>query len=142
MVYADRDVSGSSIYPMAVDPNLVGSFSPDPASGGGYFYDEVLEYRVWLNPDKGATRRNGDSDYFEAFAQYEKAEEFSKSSAGAEEPIVLVRQLEWIDEPNPGHYIPEKVERITEWKVRWLESSKRTAGCIQEFMKHPKKNQE
>jgi hypothetical protein len=142
MVYADRNVSGSSKYPLAANPSLVGSYSPDTKAGAGHFYDDVLEYRVWLHPDHGASRRNGDNDYFEAFAQYEKAEEFSKASAGAEEPLVLIRQLEWIDEPEPGHYIAKKGERITEWQVRWLAGSKRTTASIQEFMRHPKQNEE
>jgi putative acetyltransferase len=49
-----------------------------------------------------------------------------------------VRQLEWIDEPAPQRYIPEKGERLTEWKVPWLIDSKRTADSVTEFMKHPR----
>jgi hypothetical protein len=132
MVHADRQIAGTSVYPLATDPNLVGTYSPRTKSGAGYFYDDVLEYRVWLHPDKGAERRNGDEDYFEAFAQYERAEGFSKNATGAEEPLVLVRQLEWINEPEPGHYVPEKQERITEWQVQWLASDKRSANSIQD----------
>lgn len=65
-----------------------------------------------------------------------------KKRGGAEEPLVLVRQREWINEPEPGHYVPEKGERITEWQVRWLKDDKRTAGSIEEFMKHPRANAE
>jgi hypothetical protein len=42
-IRAERGISGSSEYPLAVDPNKVGSFSPDTKSGAGYFYDGVLE---------------------------------------------------------------------------------------------------
>ncbi len=77
-------------------------------------------------------------DYFVAFAQYETAEAFSKSNAGAEEPLVLVRQLEWIDEPQPGHYVAEKGERVTEWRVKWLAGSKRNPDSIKELLKHPR----
>ena len=137
-VRADHKVSGSSAYPVAVDPFRVGTYSPDTKSGAGYFYDDVLEYRVWLHPDNGAEPLNGTTDYFVSFAQYETAEAFSKQTRGAEPPLVLVRQLEWIDEPEHGHFVPEKAERITEWQVQWLPGSKRTENSISEFMKHPK----
>src|SRR6266478_1064472 len=87
-VRADRQITGSSAYPVAVDPKRVGMYPPDARSGGGYFYDEVLEYRVWI--ENGGTQRNGGNDDFVAFAQYETAERFSKSTADAEPPLVLV----------------------------------------------------
>ena len=46
VVEADRGVSGSSKYPIAVAPERVGKFPAIVKSGAGYFYDEVLEYRV------------------------------------------------------------------------------------------------
>lgn len=138
VVQTDRSVSGSSAYPLAVDLGLVGTYSPDTKSGAGYFYDDVLEYRVWFHPENGAVRLNGDDDYFVAFAQFEKAESFSKTNPGAEETIVLVRQREWIDEPEPGHYHAEKGDRITEWQVPWLKDDKRTSTSIQNFLRNPK----
>ena len=135
-VRADRQIVGSSAYPVAVDPNHVGNYHPNEASGGGYFYDEVLEYRVWI--ETGATQINNGNDYFVAFAQYETANRFSKSTPDAEPPLVLVRQLEWIDEPERGHFIPKKEERIAEWQVGWLQGHKRTPNSIEEFMKHPR----
>jgi hypothetical protein len=136
-IRAERGISGSSEYPLAVDPNQVGSFPPDTKSGAGYFYDEVLEYRVWLHPDNGARPLNGDHDYFVAFAQYEPADAFSRTTPGAEPALVLVRQFEWISEPEHGRFIPEKGERITEWQVRWLKGHKRTPASITEFLKSP-----
>lgn len=136
LVRADHQLSGPSSYPVAIDLGRVGTYPPETKSGAGYFYDDVLEYRVWLHPDKGAERLNGDDDYFVAFAQYERADAFSKKTAGAEEPLVLVRQLEWIDEPEPGHYIPRKGVRVTEWQVKWLAGDKRKPQSIQEFIKH------
>lgn len=135
---ADRAMDGTSAYPVAVDPRRVGAYPPNAKSGAGYFYDEVLEYRVWLHPEKGGAPMNGTSDYFVAFAQYERAEAFAKKAPGAESPLALVRQLQWIDEPTPQHYVPEKGERLTEWQVPWLRDSKRTAGSVAEFMKHPR----
>src|SRR5438045_1271580 len=65
---------------------------------------------------------------------------FRSRAAGAESPIVLVRQLEWISEPEHGYFIPEKEERITEWQVQWLAGNKRGPNSIQEFLKHPREN--
>jgi hypothetical protein len=138
MLRVDRTVSPISAYPVAIDPSKVGTYSPDTKSGAGYFYDDVLEYRVWLNPDNGAAPLNGEKDYFAAFAQYERAEAFSKSTAGAEIPIVLVRQREWIDESTPGQFHDEKTERVTEWRVKWLAGNKRGADTIKNFLAHPK----
>jgi len=106
---ADRQVTGTSEFPIAIDPSRVGSYPAETKSGAGYFYDDVLEYRVWLHPERGAEPLNGTNDDFVAFAQYERAKEFSKTAHGAEEdPLVLVRQLEWIDEPNLGQFVPQK----------------------------------
>lgn len=138
VVRADRQIAGTSAYPLAVASSLVGTYPVDTRSGAGYFYDDVLEYRVWLHPDKGAAPLNGEKDYFVAFAQYEPAEAFSRKTAGAEAPLALVRQFEWIDEPQRGQFVPEKGERITEWQVQWLLDNKRGANSIAEFMKHPK----
>ena len=138
LVDADHAVSGQSAYPIAVDLSKVGSYPADTRSGAGYFYDDVLEYRVWLHPEKGAKPLNGAKDYFVAFAQYERANGFSKRSTGAESPIVLVRQLEWINEPEHGRFIPEKTERITEWQVQWLTGSKRGPKSISDFLQHPR----
>ena len=134
----DRQITGNSKLPVAIDPARVGTYPSLTKSGSGYFYDDLLEYRVWLHPERGAEPLNGDDDYFAAFAQFEPAEEFSKRSSGAEPPLALVRQLEWIDEPKPGQYIPLKGTRITEWQVTWLKDNKRTERSIEEFLKHPK----
>jgi hypothetical protein len=135
-IRADRQLAGSSAYPIAVDPKRVGNYHRNEKSGGGYFYDDVLEYRVWI--ETGATQINNGNDYFVAFAQYENADRFSKSTPNAERPLVLVRQLEWIDEPEQGHFIPKQEERIAEWQVGWLQGHKRTPTSIDEFMKHPR----
>ncbi len=138
VVHADHTISGVSSYPVAADAGKVGTYPANTHSGAGYFYDDVLEYRVWLHPDKGAKRLNGNDDYFAAFAQYELADAFSKATSAAEQPIVLVRQLEWISEPDHGRFIPMKEDRITEWQVQWLIGNKRAPSSIQEFRKHPK----
>ena len=135
----DRAISGSSGYPLAASVDKVGNYPVETKSGAGIFYDDVLEYRVWLHPECGAERKNGDNDYFVAFAQFERAEGFSKAKKGAEEPLALVRQLEWIDEPQPNHYEAKKLERIAEWQVEWLTGSKRAPDSIAQFLKSPTK---
>jgi putative acetyltransferase len=136
-IRTDRQVRGRSIFPVAIDLSRVGTYPPDTSSGGGYFYDDVLEYRVWMNPDNGAQALNGNKDYFVAFAQYEFAKTFAERTPGAGAPLVLVRQRQWIDEPNRGTFIPQTTVRITEWQTQWLNGSRRTENSISEFLKHP-----
>ena len=114
-------------YPATVDPAKVGTYPALTKSGGGYFYDDVLEYRVWVHPEAG-----GDDSYY-AFATFDEATAFSRNTDGAESPLVLVLQLEWIDEPKPGEFRHKKGERITEWQVEWLKESKRGADSIARF---------
>ncbi len=138
VVRANHDIHGKSAYPVAVDPARVGTYPANTESGAGYFYDDVLEYRVWLHPENGAAQFNGTHDYCVAFVQYEEANNFSRSTRGSEEPVVLVRQNEWISEPTHGQFIPEQGERITEWQVAWLANNKRTPQSVKEFLKHPR----
>ena len=142
MVRADREVSQPSAFPTAMEPSRVGTYPADTKSGAGYFYDDVLEYRVWFHPERGAVPLNDDNDYFMTFATYEHAQAVSTVLPGAEYPIVLVRQIESINEPEPKHYVHVKRPRITEWQVRWLAGGKRTSTSIEEFMSHPRPNRE
>jgi hypothetical protein len=134
----DRTWTGKSAYPAATNLFEVGKYSAATKSGAGYFYDDVLEYRVWMCPHRGAQDVDDGNDYFRAFAEFERAAEFSKKMPGAEKPLVLIRQREWIDEPETGKYIPKKGERITEWQVEWLQGAKRGPNSISEFLKHPR----
>ncbi|HEV7570335.1 MAG TPA: GCN5 family acetyltransferase [Thermoanaerobaculia bacterium] len=131
----DRSVRASR-YLIASNPSLVGTYPGPAKSGAGYFYDEVLEYRVWLQPKRGARSLAADNeDYFAAFATFEAAVEFSKRERGAEEPLVLIRQVESVNEPQPGVFEWDKTPRVTEWKPEWLAGSKRRPNSIPEFLK-------
>jgi len=121
-------------YPDVLDPNLVGTYSPLANAGGGYVWDAVLEYRVWCHPENGAPDEDDGSDYYYPFASYEDALAFSERTAGAEEPLALVLQREYIAEPESGHYIHVKEERITEWPVKFLTRPRRTENTIPDFM--------
>jgi hypothetical protein len=121
-----------------VDPQLVGTYPGGTKSGAGYFYDDVLEYRVWQHPERGAADLSNGNDYFAAFAQYEAAERFAAATLGAEPPLVLVRQIESIDEPNPGEFHAVRETRITEWQVQWLLGNKRQPNSIEDFLKNPR----
>ena len=115
-------------YPVAIDKDKVGEYSSLTKSGGGMFYDDVLEYRVWCHPD------SGDDDYT-AFETYEEALQFSRSRPHtAEEPLALVKQLEWINNPGEGVFQHHTGERITEWRTEWLEDNKRTEDSISDFL--------
>jgi hypothetical protein len=136
----DRSVSGPSAHPLAIEVAKVGAYPALVKSGAGYFYDDVLEYRVWMHPERGAApREDGGGDYYMAFAQYEKALAFSKATTGAEEPLVLIRQMEYINEPEEGVYEAAAGERLTEWRVEWLEGSKRQADSIEKFLREHRK---
>lgn len=121
-------------YPAAVDPSRVGTYPALTKSGGGYVWDAVLEYRVWCHPERGAPDLCDGGDYFEAFATHAEALAFSRSTTGAEEPLALIRQDEYIDEPQPGHFVHVQEIRITEWPVEFLRRPKRTKDTIVNFL--------
>lgn len=128
-------------YPTAIDPNKVGEYDEAAYSGGGYFFDEVLEYRVWCYADKSvkAIDDSNATDSYRAFATYQQALAFADNTQNAESPVALVRQLEWIDQPSRGVYIHSKGERITEWQAEWLHRGTRKTEDITEFLqKHAK----
>ena len=60
-------------FPDAIDAKLVGTYPALTKSGGGYVWDEVLEYRVWCHPELGAPAEDGDDDYYYAYATYAEA---------------------------------------------------------------------
>lgn len=124
----------STSYPDVVDPALVGTYSALAKVGGGFVWDDVLEYRVWCHPELGASDLEDGDDYYHAFATYDKALAFSQSTEGAEEPLALIRQLEYIEEPDPGEYRHVKEVRIAEWSVEFLHSRKRTPNTIPDFL--------
>jgi hypothetical protein len=77
---------------------------------------------------------SGGDDYFFAFATFPKALAFSRATDGAEEPLALIRQKQWIDEPEPGKYIHIKKARLTEWPVAFLSRPKRDRMTIPRFL--------
>lgn len=114
------------MYPPVRDPKQVGTYPAAVAAGGGYVWDDVLEYRVWY--------ADSPSDAYEAFASYDEALVFSRAKPGAEEPLALVLQEEYLDEPHPGHYVPVVERRLTEWPVVFLTRPRRTPRTIPDFM--------
>ena len=124
-----------SHYPAAIDSALVGTYPAHTKSGGGYFYDDVLDYRVWCRPWQGAPDEFDGEIYYYAFVTYEQAKAFSDATAGSEQPLVLVRQREWIDEPVSNQFIHKRGERLTEWLVEWLLDGKREEQSIELFMR-------
>ena len=123
-----------SKYPLVKDPELVGSYPALVKSGGGYVWDEVLEYRVWCHPERGAPDTEDGDDYYYVFEIYEEALEYSETNPGTEEPIALILQEEYIGEPEPGNYNHVKEQRITEWPVEFLKRPRRNANTISDFL--------
>src|SRR5437588_4960814 len=118
----------------ALDDTLVGTYPALVGAGGGFVRDAVLEYRVWCHPEKGAADIEGGDDYFRAFSTYEHALAFAESAEGAEAPIALVLQEEYIDEPEPCLLVHVKKPRMTEWPVHFLEEPQRTASTITDWL--------
>ncbi len=128
-----------SKYPVAIDEEQVGKYPALSKAGGGYFFDEVLEYRVWCHPERGAIDHYDGEDYYYSFSSYEEAHDFFELEQGTEEPLVLIKQLEWIDEPEEGKFEHLKGERITEWLPAWLSREARLPGDIENFIKEKTK---
>lgn len=120
-------------YPTVKDPSLVGTYPALVGAGGGYVWDDVLEYRVWCHPHDGAPDTENGDDYYYVFETYEEARAFSEVTAGAEEPMALVLQAEYIEEPAPGQFIHITEPRLTEWHVEFLSRPKRTANTLPAF---------
>lgn len=123
-----------SSYPVAIDPSRVGSYPASAGAGGGYVWDAVLEYRVWCHPERGAPDTADGNDYYHAFATYEEALSFCSAVEGAEEPLALVLQDEYLDEPEPGRYVSIKQPRRTEWPLQFLSRPRRTSKTIPDFL--------
>jgi putative acetyltransferase len=98
-------------------------------------WDEVLEYRVWCSPHRGAPDETGGDAYFYAFASFADAQEAVDLLPGAEdEPVALVLQREYIEEYMPGKYRHMVQERVTEWPVDFLARPRRDDRTIPEFL--------
>lgn len=121
-------------YPKVKDPNLIGEYPGLVKAGGGFVWDEVLEYRVWCHPPDDAPDTDDGNDYYYVFETYEEALEYSKTNKGCEEPIALILQEEYIDEPEPGNYVHIKKHRLTEWPVEFLKRPRRTDKTIPDFL--------
>lgn len=123
-----------SKYPTVKNLDLVGSYPARAKAGGGFVWDDVLEYRVWCHPHDGAPDTEDGDDYYYVFETYEEALEFSKNNAGSEEPLALILQEEHINEPETGVYIHVKEQRVAEWPVEFLNRPRRTAQTIPDFL--------
>jgi hypothetical protein len=121
-------------FPDAINPEDVGSYPALVAAGGGYVWDALLEYRVWLHPERGARRLHGGNDYFHPFARYADAAHFSAAFRGTEQPLALVLQEEHIAEPAPGEYVHVLEARSVEWPVELLRGLRRTPRTIPDFL--------
>ena len=122
-------------YPDAVDPDLVGTYPALSNRGGGYVWDDVLEYRVWYRPQNASERTKVRSDCYRAFARYSDALAFSARTTGSEHPLALVLQREHIAEPEPGQFLHVRKSRITEWPVRFLAQPRRNSKTIPIFLR-------
>ncbi|MFC4815597.1 hypothetical protein [Flavobacterium sp. GCM10023249] len=123
-----------SKYPEVIQKEKIGDYPALVKSGGGYVWDEVLEYRVWCHPENGAPDIEDGNDYYYVFDNYEDALEYSNENVGAEQPLALILQREYIDEPETEYYVHIKEERLTEWPVEFLSRPRRTENTIPDFI--------
>lgn len=121
-------------YPRAMNRAKVGKYPAEVAAGGGLVWDAVLEYRVWCHPEEGAPDEAEGNDYFFCFASFPAALRFSQRYPGAEEPLALVLQKEYLDEPKPGKYRRVRKRRLAEWPVEFLSRPRRTKNTIPDFL--------
>jgi putative acetyltransferase len=121
-------------YPDAIDPELVGEYPAVAGAGGGYVWDEVLEYRVWCHPERGAPDKFDGDDYYYPFETYQQALDFVESTPGTDAPLALVLQKEHINETEEGVYVHVTEERRTEWPVEFLKRPRRTEHTIPDFL--------
>ncbi|CAB4569597.1 MAG: GCN5 family acetyltransferase [Actinobacteria bacterium] len=112
----------------------MGAYAALAKAGGGFVWDAVLEYRVWVHPERNGDEPGDGSDFYRAFATHADALAFAKSQVGAEEPLALVLQEEYIDESEPGEYTHVRERRVTEWPVDFLRRPRRTSETIQRFL--------
>jgi putative acetyltransferase len=66
-------------FPDVLNEALVGKYRAQAKAGGEYVWDEVLEYRVWCHPERGAPDEAEGQDYYCAFASCDEALEFSEA---------------------------------------------------------------
>lgn len=90
------------IYPDAVIPGNVGKHPASSQAGGGYVWDEVLEYRVWCYPRNGAADIEDGCYYYYAFVTFLEAKAFAEATNGANDPLALILQQEYIEELREG----------------------------------------
>ncbi|GAA0932694.1 hypothetical protein [Virgisporangium aurantiacum] len=121
-------------YPDASEPARVGSYPAVAAAGGGYVWDAVLEYRVWFSPARGADDLAGGGDYYFAFVTFADAQAASRERPGADQPLALVLQREYIEETEPGCYRHVREQRVTEWPVEFLARPKHDSRTIPDFL--------
>jgi hypothetical protein len=134
ILYRDVRVSTPPAFPPVLDKSLVGTYPGLAKAGGGLVWDAVLEYRVWCHPELGAPDQADGSEYYLAFSAYEEALAFAEGTDGAEEPLALVLQEEFIEEPSPGQYVHVREQRIAEWPVAFLSRPQRTERTIPDFL--------
>jgi len=121
-------------FPPATEPDKVGTYPARASAGGGYVWDEVLEYRVWCHLRDGADDVADGDDYFYAFATFEEAQEAAERLAGAAEPLALILQREYIEEVHPGEYRHVTQTRVTEWPVEFVDRPRRDERTISDFL--------
>ena len=110
-------------YPAGVlDKSKVGTYGALQKSGGGYLYDEVLEYRVW------------DRNEFDFFDNINEATIHAKKIGAEVTPLVLQKAGHWVSWDKDDKISIGDEDRIAEWRLDWLLTSKYSPEKLKEKM--------
>ena len=117
------------------DPSQVGSYPARRTRVAGTSGSAAVGISSRCHPDRGAIDRYDGDDYYYAFETYAEALAFSRTTDGAESPLALIRQDEYIDEPEVGQFVHVREVRFTEWMVEHLRHPRRNPNTIPDFIR-------
>jgi putative acetyltransferase len=118
----------SSDYPLPDDLAAVGTHAAAAARDSGVFYDDVLEYRLWVR--RPATTE----ELMFAFPTVEDAHE-ARTALGRDARLcVLVQQREPIERMEDGSYVQRSEPRRVEWPITWLVDGRPGEDAVQEVL--------
>lgn len=84
---------------------------------------------MWCHPHAGAPDLAEGDDYFYVFEHYAEARAYFEAHDGTEEPLGLVLQQEYLDEPAPSEFVHVQEQRLAEWPVEFLSRPARPLPC-------------
>lgn len=116
--------------PDAIDSQKVGYYGHADSYNDGYFWDELLEYRVRCR----ALPTDEEEELLYCFRDYPSAFEFYKKTPTAQELNALVLQKESITRLNRNEFKHITTPRTAEWPAHFLMRPQGSASFIAKFL--------